>query len=1050
MSDKNQSQHIRFSYGISFSRAVFMSLGVMLTLSILVLMGDLVQLAGAVLPLISILLIIFVGINFLGYLELSQSLPRSGGAYQMVQSCEEGNWLAFLTGWVTILAGLSAAGLIIQAFGRQAAVLLEGLFGWSVPDFPIAAGMLLLAAGYKLLPQRKKQQYQFLVLLLSIILVGILISLPQIRTVNLVPIQGDWRAAFQLLLVSYLGLEIAASFKGDINNRSVNAPRVFLVSGLLAGIIPALVFVIVLGTLSPGFTSPLLNPLIDLAGSWGGKWIQDPMAVLCLVALPLALSRILSLVIRQFYAMTRDGFWPDVFKRIHKRSKKPILISILVTGLVLATQLISFEYLAGLGSLFYLAVLMAVNFSLARQEQISSSFQLPIHPWIPALVLVFDILLSLLWTEYLPAAGILLFIGLIFFLVYGRHHSIKAKEGITVFKTPLEEGPAKQNRRILVPIANPDTAESLLHLAGTLVKPEGGKVIALRVITVPNQLPLSDGRIEAEANRVLLDRAIDQATKEEFRVQIMTRVSRSIAEGILDTAREEDADQILVGWGGGESRTITRSMGPVLDSIITDAPCDVLIVKGFNWKEIKSILVPTAGGPNAPVGAQLASTLAQSTGADVTGLYVQVGRASSSRMAENQRILDRTFQDLSFQKDPEKKIITASSPLAGILKEAEDHDLVIIGASEEGFFDQFAFGSIPQRIASQAPYSSVMVKGYNGAPEFWFRKALGLIFNLFPTLTAEEQLEVREDLIDDAHPGQDYFILIVLSSIMATLGLLLNSPAVVIGAMLVAPLMSPILGFSLGIVLGEVRLVRTSFESVFKGVMATIIVSILVGLLSPLKEMTPEILARTQPTLLDLFVALASGMAGAYALSRKEVSAALPGVAIAAALAPPLSVVGLGLANGNMQVASGALLLFVTNLITISLAGVIIFTLLGIHPLNLQPEIQKRVRRGITGMVILVVVITIPLGIIMNGIIQKSREDQTIQRVLQDYELLESISNLEIERSRSKDQLFISATVRSTEPLSQTDVNAIDLALESELGRPVTIDVITLPSIRSE
>ncbi len=1050
MTEKNQSQHIRFSYGISYSRAVFTSLGVMLTLTILVLMGDLIEVAGNVLPLISILLIFFVGINFLGYLELSESLPRSSGAYQMVQSCEEGNWLAFLTGWVTILAGLSAAGLIIQAFGRQTALVVEELFGLSVPAFPIAAGLLLLTGAFKLLPRRNRRQYQFLILILAVILVGILISTPQIKTVNLVSIQGDWRGAFQLLLISYLGLEIAASLKGDLNNRPVNSPRVFLVSGLLTGIIPALVFIITLGVLSPGFSSPFLNPLIELIGSWGGRWFQGGAAILSLIALPFALNRILSLVIRQFYAMTRDGFWPDVFKKIHQRSKKPIFILFVVIGLVLVTQLLSIRYLASLGSFFYLMVLMAVNFSLTRQEQISSSFQLPIHPWIPALVLIFDFLLSLIWAEYLPAAGLLLFIGLILFLVYGRHHSIKAKEGITVFKTPLEEGMAKQNKRILVPISNPDTAEALLHLAGALVKPEGGKVIALRVITVPNQLPLSDGRIEAEANRMLLDRAIDQATKEEFRVQTMTRVSRSIAEGILDTAREEDVDQILVGWGGGESRTISRSMGPVLDPIITDAPCDVLIVKGINWKEIKSILVPTAGGPNAPIGALLASSLAQSTGADVTGLYIQVGRASSSRMAENQRILDKTFQGLHFQKEPEKKIITASTPLAGILKEAEDYDLVIIGASEQGFIDQFAFGSIPQRIASQSPHSSIMVKGYSGAPEFWFRKTLGLIFNLFPTLSTEDQLEVREDLINDAQPGQDYFVLIVLSSIIATLGLLLNSPAVVIGAMLVAPLMSPILGLSLGIVLGEVRLLRTSLESMFKGVMATIIVSVLVGLISPLKEMTPEILARTQPTLLDLFIALASGMAGAYALSRKEVSAALPGVAIAAALAPPLAVVGLGLANGNMQAASGAALLFVTNLITISLAGMIIFTLLGIHPLNLLPEVQKRVRRGITGMVILVVVITIPLGVIMNGIIQKSREDQTIQRVLHENELLDTISNLEIDRSQSNDQLFISVTVRSPEPLSQNDVNAIDLALESELGRSITLDVITLPSIRSD
>ena len=1050
MSESNQSQNIRFSYGISFTRALILSLGIMLAMSILVLMGDLIQVAGTILPLISLLLVIFVGLNFLGYLELSQSLPRSGGAYQMVQTCEEGNWLAFLTGWVTILAGVSAAGLIIQAFGRQAGVLLETFFGWSIPSFPLAAGMLVVVGVYKLLPQRKRRQYPFLIIILSLILVGILIAVPQAKSAHLLPIQGDWRGVFQILLVSYLGLEYAASIKGDLSDRSLNTPRLFLTSGLLAAIIPALVFIIVLGVLSPGFSSPSFNPLIDLTGSWGGEWFQGGMTLLSLAALPLVLDRILSLVNRQFYAMTRDGFWPEVLKRIHQRSKKPVFILVLVIVFILLTQLIDFEYLAGLGSLFYLIVLMAVNFSLTRQKQISSSFQLPIHPWIPALVLIFDLLLSLLWAEYLLHAGLLIIGGLILFLVYGRFHSIKAKEGITVFKTPLEETIAKQKKRILVPIANPETAESLLHLAGALVKPEGGKVIALRVITVPNQLPLSEGRIEAEANRMLLDRAIDQATKEEFRVQTMTRVSRSIAEGILDTAREEDVDQILVGWGGGETRTITRSMGPVLDPIINDAPCDVLIVKGFNWQDIKSILVPTAGGPNAPIGARLASTLAQSTGAEVTGLYVQIGRASTSRMAENKRILDKTFQDLPFAKEPEKKIITANSPLSGILKEAEDYDLVIVGASEEGNFDQFAFGSIPQRIASQAPHSSVMVKGYSGAPEFWFRKALGLIFNLFPTLTPEDQLEVREELIDDSQPGRDYFILIALSSIIATLGLVLNSPAAVIGAMLVAPLMSPILGFSLGVVLGEIRLVRTSLESMFKGVMATIIVSILVGLLSPLKEMTPEILSRTHPTLLDLIIALASGMAGAYALSRKEVSAALPGVAIATSLAPPLAVVGLGIANGNMGVASGAMLLFVTNLITISLAGVIIFSLLGIHPLNLLPEVKKRVRRGITGMVFLVVAITIPLGIIMNSIIQNSREDHTIQRILEEYELLESISNLEVDRSQSKDQLFISATVRTSDPLTQSDVNSIDLALENELGKSVIIDVISLPSIRSE
>ena len=1050
MTEKAYTQQIRFSYSTSLFRAVVTSISVMLVISIIVLMGDLIQLAGSALPLAVFLLMILIGMNMLGYLELSLSLPSSGGAYRLVQSSEEGSLLAFLTGWALIIAGLSAAGLILQAFGLETAALLKVGLNISVPHTAIAAGLLALIVIYKILPTPRKGLFCLLGIPLAILLLGSLTAIPRIDITNILPLQGDWRITFKLMLISFIGMEVAAGMQGDLSDRSINHPRLMWSSVLLTGLITSLVGISLLGIFAPGYSSSILNPLADLAGIWGNQRLQLVMGLISLFLFPAALNRILSLLIRQVYSMTRDGYWPEIFRKINPRTKKPLYLLIGLGILIGLTSLVNLLMLARVGSLLYLIVLMAVNFSLTRREQIESSFQLPIHPWIPALVLVFDLLVSTIWIQDLPPVLIILAVGLIIYIVYSSRHCIQAKEGITVFKSVPVEGSAKQHKRILVPIANPDTVSTLLHLAGTLVRSEGGKVIALRVITVPNQLPLSEGRIEAEANRMLLDQAIDQATKEEFRVETMTRVSRSIAEGILDTAREEDVDQILVGWSGGETRSISKSMGSVLDPVIKDAPCDVLIVRGYNWKEIKSILVPTAGGPNAPIGAKLASTLSLSTGAEVTGIYVQVGRASSSRITENRKILERTFQDLSFIKPPEKKIIQASSALAGILKEAENHDLVIIGASEEGFIDQFAFGSIPQRIASQAPNSSVMVKGYSGAPEFWFRKALRLIFDLFPTLNTEEQLEVREEMIDDAHPGRDYFVLIVLSSIIAALGLLLNSPAVVIGAMLVAPLMSPILGFSLSIVLGEVRLLRTSLESVFKGVMATIIVSILVGLISPLKEMTPEILSRTQPTLLDLFIALASGMAGAYALSRKDVSAALPGVAIAAALAPPLSVVGLGIANANMRVAGGALLLFVTNIITISLAGMIIFTLLGIHPLNLQPEIKKRVRRGITGMVLLVVLITIPLGFIMNRIIQNNQEDQIIQTVLEDSPLLEEITDLEIDRSRGREGLFISATVRAAWPLTQDSVDSLRLILEDELDQPLTLDIVTLPAIRSQ
>ncbi|MCJ7715546.1 MAG: TIGR00341 family protein [Anaerolineales bacterium] len=1048
MSEKEYSQQIRYSYSISLLRAISISLGVMLVISVLILMGDVISVAGSSVPLIALLTSLIVVGNLLGYVELSMSVPQPGGAYRLVQDCEEGNWLAFITGWTLLLAGIVTAGILIQGFAVQSTALIIALTGISLPQFPFAIGILVLVAGFKFLPIKKINNY-LLFLIFTVILVFCLIFWPN-NSIN-TPAQSntDWNVPFNFLLISFIGLEITAGLQGEITKRTTNAPRAMFIAPILAGIVFAVIAGIV-SNIVPSSSTALGLPLADMASIVAGKWAKVGLLILSITAIPLALNRVINLLSNQGYAMTKDGFWPETLKRVHLRSNTPIFLVIVFSILILLTLLFPLIYLAQLGGLLYLIVLMAVNFTLTRREQITSSpFNLPIHPWIPALVLVFDLLLSLTWANFFPSTGLLLLIGFLLFIGYGRHHSIKAKEGITVFKSVLEEQKTKQSIRILVPIANPDTAETLLHLAGTLVRQQGGKVIALRVITVPGQVPLSEGSAQAETDHVLLDRAIDQATIEEFRVQTMTRVSRSVSEGILDTAREEGVDQILLGWLG-DTRTISNSLGPVIDPIIKEAPCDVLIVKGDHSRDIKSILVPTAGGPNAPIGASLAATLSQIYGASVTGLYVQVGRATPRRMDENYQTIDDTLEGLLFNEEPDKKVIMADNVLEGILKEAQDYDLVIVGATEQGFFDQFAFGSVPLRIAAQAPNTSIMVKGYSGTREFVFRRALTAIFNLFPTLAGEEQLEVREELIADAQPGRDYFILIVLSTIIAALGLLLNSPAVVIGAMLVAPLMSPILGFSLGVILGEGRLVRTSLESVFKGVMASIIVAILIGLLSPLKEMTPEILARTQPTIVDLFIALASGMAGAYAVSRKDVSAALPGVAIAAALAPPLSVVGLGFANGNMRVTGGALLLFTTNLVTISLGGVIIFSLLGIHPLNLQPETKKRVQKGATGILFLVFLITIPLAIIMNSIIKQTREQQTIERVLLESPFMEKKSIVDIERTQDQDQLLIIATVRSSEPLDQEAVNELAQALENELDRPLDLDLIILPVIRSE
>lgn len=174
----------------------------------------------------------------------------------------------------------------------------------------------------------------------------------------------------------------------------------------------------------------------------------------------------------------------------------------------------------------------------------------------------------------------------------------------------------------------------------------------------------------------------------------------------------------------------------------------------------------------------------------------------------------------------------------------------------------------------------------------------------------KEQKRVFTSVSGDAAPNLYFFMMVVLSCAVATYGLLSNSTAAVIGAMLIAPLMGPIMGVALGIAIRNNELLRVSAKTEALASITAIILVTLLTLILRSAELTPEIISRTSPTILDLVIALASGAAGTYVICMKPQSAALPGVAIATALMPPLCVVGIGLAKQDFVVVTGALLFF--------------------------------------------------------------------------------------------------------------------------------------------
>jgi uncharacterized hydrophobic protein (TIGR00271 family) len=165
-----------------------------------------------------------------------------------------------------------------------------------------------------------------------------------------------------------------------------------------------------------------------------------------------------------------------------------------------------------------------------------------------------------------------------------------------------------------------------------------------------------------------------------------------------------------------------------------------------------------------------------------------------------------------------------------------------------------------------------------------------------------------------------FLFMTTISAGIAVLGLLLSSPAVVIGAMLISPLMDPIIAFGFGIALFDLKDIRHSIVTIMAGIAVAVLFSALIVSLSPLQTITTEIAARTRPNLFDLGVAILSGLAGTYATIRGR-HGAIVGVAIAVAVMPPLAAVGFGLATGNPSVALGAGFLFFTNLMAISLSA---------------------------------------------------------------------------------------------------------------------------------
>ena len=241
-----------------------------------------------------------------------------------------------------------------------------------------------------------------------------------------------------------------------------------------------------------------------------------------------------------------------------------------------------------------------------------------------------------------------------------------------------------------------------------------------------------------------------------------------------------------------------------------------------------------------------------------------------------------------------------------------------------------------------------------------------------PAARFNSDLEMRQSVFFDGPTASQKFsrfwLLLVLAAVIASAGVVADSTATVIGAMIVAPLMTPILGTMLATVLGDRANLVRSLLLVVGGAATAIAIGFLVGVIvvpEVLAETNTQVAGRVSPGLIDLLAALGTGVVGSVALVRKDISDTLPGVAIAISLVPPLAVVGLTLESGSWDQALGALLLFLTNVVAIIGTGVVVMSFYGVTRLSRTTAAgtPRSLKRPVALLVVMLLLVGTPLAL---------------------------------------------------------------------------------------
>lgn len=674
----------------------------------------------------------------LNYCELATTYPVTGGAMTYVREAFGENLVMFLVGSLDCLSSTFYAALSAVGFAYSLKVFLP-----FIPVVPVAIAIIVIVSVMHIRGVKEAGNLQIILggFLLLVFAAYVILGLTRPTGFHIDTFQSGrilfenqsiWANVARMLMAialvynAYVGFEVIADDAEEITRPNRNIPLGILISLGVATLVYSLVSLVTIGTIPYSQLAGSETALTDAARQFWPVLGVPLMGAAGLVATLTSVNSAMLSATREAFTLSRVRVWPRIFARLsHWRTPYVSIIVIgLISCLVAAVGLV--DFLSFISSAGYMFVLFWASLAMVKLRKMHPNIERPFKvPWFPltaylaagsgVLIIAFANKRALLFL-----GGVLVVLSLAFFAsrLYRKYAVARSQE-----EEDLGGG------RMLVAAVNPKTAESLVQLASRLAEHQEDTSICLLSVVKISPLVSPAQAQELLKNRpgthsMLLERTGHIAMQRNVAIYAKRKAAATIAEGILQEANARNhVRMILMGWP--VQALPVQLEHNVVKEVLISAHKDVGVLRDRGMGEIKRILVPIGGGPNARLALRVASQLAYQDGVEVTALHLTPQNldveSAEDQMLHLQEIVEeelgRMPHYLTLRTAPSANVV------AGVLAETHrDHyDLLIIGASEEVFSPGTLFGRLNDQLMEEAPCSMLIVRRYQPETVLWLQ-----------------------------------------------------------------------------------------------------------------------------------------------------------------------------------------------------------------------------------------------------------------------------------------------------------------------------------------